>query len=135
MTLSQLLIQYRETHGLSQRQLATQCGVSNGYISMLEKNLNPSTGDPVVPTLPTLKKIASGIGISLDTLFSLVDDMPISLDLIGQSDVEQATSLPKYTHVKIAGRDGTLVEKDLTDADAELLLKMIERLPDAGDDL
>lgn len=37
--------------------------------------------------------------------------------------------------IKIAGRDGTLVEKDLTDADAELLLKMIERLPDAGEEL
>lgn len=80
MTLSELLVQYRLSHDLSQRQLAVRCGVSNGYISMLERNLNPSTGDPVAPSLPTLKKIASGMGMTLDTLFSMVDDMPVSLD-------------------------------------------------------
>ena len=80
MTLSELLVQYRLSHDLSQRQLAVRCGVSNGYISMLERNLNPSTGDPVVPSLPTLKKIASGMGMTLDALFAAVDDMPISLD-------------------------------------------------------
>ncbi len=80
MTLSELLVQYRLSHDLSQRQFAVRCGVSNGYISMLERNINPSTGDPVAPSLPTLKKIASGMGVTLDTLFSMVDDMPVSLD-------------------------------------------------------
>jgi repressor LexA len=47
---------------------------------MLERNINPSTGGPVVPSLPSLKKIASGMGMTLDALFSAVDDMPITLD-------------------------------------------------------
>lgn len=33
--------------------------------------------------------------------------------------------------VKIAGRDGSLVERTLTDAQLDLLKKMIEQLPDA----
>ena len=37
MTLKDLVIKYRADNGLSQRQFALQCGLSNGYISMLEK--------------------------------------------------------------------------------------------------
>lgn len=74
MTFSELLIKHRSDHSLSQRKFAELCGLSNGYISMLENNLNPSTGKPVIPTLPALNKIARGMGISLDDLLSMVDD-------------------------------------------------------------
>ncbi len=79
MTLSELLIEYRTEHNLSQRQFAIQCGVSNGYIAMLEKNLNPKTGQPMVPTIPSLMKIASGMGMTLSELFAAVEDMPVAL--------------------------------------------------------
>lgn len=79
MTLSELILKYRTEHGLSQRQFALRCGVSNGYISMLEKNCNPSTGEAAVPSLPMLRKIASGMGITVDDLFASVDDMPVSM--------------------------------------------------------
>lgn len=99
MTLSEYLIQYRESHGLSQRQLALQCSVSNGYISMLERNVNPSTGEPVVPTIPTLKKIANGLGITLDMLFANVDDMPISMeDTSFDAPLAPAVSLSPAEH-------------------------------------
>lgn len=79
MTLSELVIQYRAEHDLSQRQFAIQCGVSNGYIAMLEKNQNPKTGQPMVPTIPSLMKIASGMGMTLSELFANVEDMPVDL--------------------------------------------------------
>lgn len=79
MTLRELIAQYRSEHGLSQRQFAAQCSLSNGYISMLEKGLNPNTGLPLTPTLPALKKLATGMGISLSELISIADDMPVSL--------------------------------------------------------
>lgn len=79
MTLSQFVTEYRTEHGLSQRQFALACGVSNGYISMLEKNENPKTGMPLIPSIPALKKIAAGMGITLSDLFSKVDDMPVDL--------------------------------------------------------
>lgn len=44
MTLSDFVKEYRKEHDLSQRQFAAICGLSNGYISMLEKNMNPKTG-------------------------------------------------------------------------------------------
>ena len=61
MTLKDLIAEYRNEHGLSQRQFATACGLSNGYISMLEKGLNPNTKLPVTPSLPKLKQLASGM--------------------------------------------------------------------------
>ena len=81
MTLKDLIIEYRNDHGLSQRQFATACGLSNGYISMLEKEMNPNTKLPVTPTLPKLKQLASGMGMSLTDLLVKVDDMPVDLIL------------------------------------------------------
>ncbi len=81
MTLKDLIIEYRNDHGLSQRQFATACGLSNGYISMLEKEMNPNTKLPVMPTLPKLKQLASGMGMSLTDLLVKVDDMPVELIL------------------------------------------------------
>jgi len=77
MTLVEIIIKYRTEHNLSQRAFAERCGVSNGYISMLEKNRNPSTEAPITPTLPTLRQIAKGLNMSLDELLALADDMEI----------------------------------------------------------
>jgi len=79
MTLSSFIKLYRDEHGLSQRQFAIRCGVSNGYISMLEREYNPSTGEPAIPSLIMLRKIAAGMGITLDDLFAQVDDMPVTV--------------------------------------------------------
>lgn len=78
MTVGDLIVDYRRTHGLSQRQFANRCGLSNGYISMIERGENPNTGEPLMPTLPVLRKISIGLGVSLDTLLSKADDIPIS---------------------------------------------------------
>ena len=77
MKLGDLIRSYRDSHDLSQRQFALRCDLSNGYISILEKGINPNTQRPVTPTIPQLKKLADGMGISLSELFEQVDDMPI----------------------------------------------------------
>lgn len=79
MTLRELIKEYRTEHGLSQRQFAAACSMSNGYISMLENNLNPRTGLPVIPSLDALKKISDGMGISLSELFQASEDIPVDL--------------------------------------------------------
>lgn len=81
MTLKDLIMEYRSEHNLSQRQFAAACGLSNGYISMLEKGQNPSTKLPVTPTLPKLKQLAAGMGMTLTDLLVKVDDMPVELVL------------------------------------------------------
>lgn len=80
MKLGDLIVQYRAEHSLSQRQFASSCGLSNGYISMLEKGKNPATSRPVTPTIPQLKKLAGGMGVTLMDLLDRVDDMPIDIN-------------------------------------------------------
>lgn len=82
MNLGNLIIEYRNNHDLSQRQFANLCGLSNGYISILEKGINPNTGKPVTPTLPQYQKLACGMGLSLSELFEQIDDMPVDIGTI-----------------------------------------------------
>ena len=79
MKLGELIQEYRTAHDLSQRQFADICGLSNGYISMLEKGLNPKTNKPISPTIPQLKKLATGMAMTMAELFEQVDDMPVDL--------------------------------------------------------
>lgn len=79
MKLGDLIARYRSDHSMSQRQFANICGLSNGYVSMLEKGKNPATNKPVTPTIPQLKKIAAGMGMTLMDLLDQVDDMPIDI--------------------------------------------------------
>lgn len=79
MELKDYLREYRTSHGLSQRQFAEACGLSNGYISMVERGYNPKTKEPIICTLPTLQKLAAGMHISLNQLLTDIDDMPVDL--------------------------------------------------------
>ncbi|MBQ8497796.1 MAG: helix-turn-helix domain-containing protein [Clostridia bacterium] len=104
MKLGEYIKNYRLSKNLSQRQFATQCGISNGYISMLEEGRNPRTNEPLIPSLPMLKKIASGIGISIHDLISAVDDMPISFN--EEIDLPQNNNiipLPKTKKIPLLG--------------------------------
>lgn len=59
--------------------MGVQCGLSTGYISLIEKEINPQTGKPMVPTLTVLNKIAKGMGITIDELIATCDDMPVDM--------------------------------------------------------
>lgn len=79
MKLGDFVTLYRDSHDLSQRQFANICGLSNGYISMLEKGINPNTGKPLTPTLKQLKKLAQGMSMTLAELFEKCEDMPVDM--------------------------------------------------------
>ena len=79
MTISKLVRDYRDEHGISQRQFAELCGLSNGYVSMIENNVNPKTGAPPKLSLSALRKVAKGLGMTLTELFAAADDIPVGL--------------------------------------------------------
>lgn len=80
MKLSELIRDYRKTMNISQREFSRKCNLSNTYISFLEKEMNPKTGRPLVPTLEQYHKIATGMGITVQRLFELLDDdAPVDL--------------------------------------------------------
>ena len=98
MKLGDLIREYREKQSLSQRQFADKCGLSNGYISIIEKGVNPNTGKPVTPTIPQLKKIASGLNLTVMEMFEIVDDMPIDISI-----VSNIFPLPEMRQIPLIG--------------------------------
>ena len=93
MTLSELIIEYRNEHGISQRQMASQCKLSTGYISLIEKETNPQTGKPMDPSLAVLNKLAKGMGITLDKLLSMCDDMPVDISATEKTVLDEKDGL------------------------------------------
>lgn len=81
MTLGDILKKYREENNISMDDFSQLSSLSKGYISMLENNINPRNNKPIAPTLPTMKKISTGMGIDVDTLLKMLDsDQEISLE-------------------------------------------------------
>ena len=79
MTIGDCIKEYRDEHDLSQRQFADMCGLSNAYISILERNVNPKTGEPPIPTLGVYKKLAFAMRMSIDDLLIKADESSVSL--------------------------------------------------------
>lgn len=74
MDLKNVLIQYRTENKISQREFARRSGLSPAQISILEYGMNKQTGRKPVPDITTLKKIANGMQITLQTLLEMIDD-------------------------------------------------------------
>ena len=80
MKLGELIVQYRQEHGLSQREFARRCELSNSLISIIEKGVNPQTGKEMSPDLETYHRLAVAMGMSVQALFEkLGDDATVRL--------------------------------------------------------
>ena len=73
MTLGDVIKTYRTEHSLSMDEFAKRSGLSKGYISMLEKNRNPKTGKPIIPSILTYQSVAKAMSTSVDVLMKTVD--------------------------------------------------------------
>ena len=99
MKLGEIVKQYRNDNDLSQRQFAKICGISNGYISMLEEGKNPKTGEPIVPSLAMYKKLAAAMGVTVNELMSSAEDQEISIETsaLSEGDVALLKALDQLT--------------------------------------
>ena len=86
MRIGEIIDNYLREHKMSQRQFAKECGMSNGYISMLVKNKNTHSDKPITPSLSSLLAISNALGLSIDRLFEMADDLQI--------DISAAKNLP-----------------------------------------
>ena len=74
MRLGEIIKQYRIENNLTTAELASKCGLSKGYISMLENNFKPSgRKKDITPSIQAVKKLANGTGIEFDTLLASID--------------------------------------------------------------
>lgn len=103
MTLGEYIKAYREMHGWSQREFAKNAGLSNTYISNLEKGLN-KTGAEATPSLETYKAIARATGCTARDLIDLLDDTVVELPAFSPEEQQMVTLFRKAS-----GRDKKLI--------------------------
>lgn len=72
MTIGDVIKEFRKLNNLSLEEFGKMAGLSRSYISMLENNKDPR-GNPVNPSLETIDKIASAIGVDTDALVGQID--------------------------------------------------------------
>ncbi len=82
----------RERFGLSQRALATKAGVTNGMISLIEKNRSS-------PSVSTLKKILDVFPLSLSEFFATGEEAAPAIFFRADELVELAGGLISYRQV------------------------------------
>lgn len=74
MTLGEIIKEYRNKNGVSMEYVANLCGITKGYVAMLERNVNSKTGRPVKPTIETIIKVCNGLHLDFDSVFDMLDD-------------------------------------------------------------
>ena len=72
MTIGDVIKEFRKLNDLNLEEFGKMCGLSRSYISMLENNKDPR-GNPVNPSLETVDKIATAIGVDTDALVGQID--------------------------------------------------------------
>jgi len=80
MKLGDIVKDYRTKHNLTMQEFANKAKLSKGYVSMLEKGVNPQTKKPIIPLLNTVNQIAEAMNVDLEVLLKILDkNQPISL--------------------------------------------------------
>lgn len=81
MLIGDIIREYRSKHNLSLQQFADKINSSKGYVFMLEKNYNSTTGKPINPSIKSLSAIAKAMNIDIEDLLKMLDnDQKILLD-------------------------------------------------------
>ena len=73
MTLGEIIKEYRTRTNCSMDEFVTRCGVSKSYISILERNYNPSTKKPAIPSIKIIMSVARAMGEDFDSVFDKLD--------------------------------------------------------------
>ena len=105
MILGDFIKNYRREHGCSMEQFAKMTGLSKAYISILERNLNPVNGKPVIPSLETIKAVAQAINMDFNEVIAVLDgNQPVSLKK-EENDVPPGFQpMPDMDMVPLVGR-------------------------------
>lgn len=73
-TLGEIIKKFRMSKNpkISMDSFSDLSGLSKSYISMLERNRDPR-GNPIIPTIETIDKVANAMGISFPEIFEQLD--------------------------------------------------------------
>lgn len=98
MRVGEIIREFRNKNGLSVRDFAKMTGISRGYISQIENDVENKRS----LTLQKIGQIAKGIGMTSDELLEMMDDTKVDLMPKKEpSDVATVTQLCKSSLVPI----------------------------------
>lgn len=106
MTLGDYIKEYRTANRYSMEDFARRSGLSKAYVSILERNFNPSTKKAAIPSLETIKRVAIATGIDFNDLLAMLDDdQQVSIGLDQQRDYipDGFLPMPRMKEWKILG--------------------------------
>ena len=124
MKLREVIQQYRENNDISQREFAKRCNLSHNTIHLLEKGINPHSGRELTPDTMTYKKIADGMGITMQELFLSLDQTELVSLGSAMTDNDRLEAL--HQNPKL----GLLFDRQrkMSDSDIDFMLQMADRI-------
>ena len=124
MKLKDAIIKFRQENNLSQREFAKRCNLSHNTIHLLEKGVNPRSGKELIPDTLTYKKVADGMGITMDDLFMSLDQTEYVSLGTAMTDDDRLEAL--HQNPKL----GMLFDRQrrMSDADIDFMLQMADRI-------
>lgn len=138
MYIGELIKLYRKQHGLSMQDFANSSGISKAYIGLLEKVYNPSTKEPIAPSLPKIQAIAKAMGMELDDLLHQLDsNQPVivntksntsDLPPEGYYNDPEVAAIAEQLRTNPNGRILFDASKNLTKDDIDVVLTVIKGL-------
>ena len=106
MTLGDYIKEYRQAHNYSMDDFARRTGMSKAYISILERNYNPSTGKAAIPSLDTIKRVAIATNVDFNDLIAMLDgDQEVFLGVDNRSRKlpEGVIPMPEMRKIPLIG--------------------------------
>ena len=123
MEIGTIIKRYRKENNLSLRDFAIKCGTSHSYIAMLENKKNSKTGEPIIPTITMLIKIANALDMNVNDLISICDDMPVTL-----GTTQGYKTSPTEVQLNEGEREILKVYRRASDNVKPVLIKVVESL-------
>lgn len=122
MVFLQRVLDLIDSFGISKNKLLTDLGINKSAFVDWDRRSTIPSGDVVA-------KIADYFHVSTDYLLGRTDDPRPVAEQTDPAPVSGDSS--KLNTIKIAGRDGSFVERELTDEQLAALKLIVDQLPDA----
>ena len=118
MSISSNIKRLRESHGLTQAQFGSIAGVTDKAVSTWEAGIKE-------PRMGAIQKICDYFNISKSEI--LLDEQELLL-------LSNPKNKPHTNTIRIAGRDGSFVERQLTDEQLALFQSMLDQMKPIDDE-
>ena len=129
MTLGEIMIEFREKMGWSQREFARKSNLSHGSVYLLELGENPQTGKKIEPSVSTLKKIAETMNMTIEQLTKKIDaNQVISLNP-ANNDIDRLEALHQNPKLRMLFDRS----RKMSESDIDLILQMADRILGEGE--